>query len=179
MSPAKGAVFDFEPGRAHREIDRRVIRHVEKQHLRRGGDQRPFEMGDLARQPFLKQLAQRRANRAKPPQRDGHDRAGESDVARVEAAKPGRDRARRKTLFERMGFADDVAQNGGGGETRGKPRMMLGLQSCGFRGAALPRPIERTVAVPWSVGPARRGVQIHALLGASTIKKGGFRSKSL
>ena len=105
-------------------------------------------MGNLTRQAFVEKFAQSRANGAKPAQRDRHDRPSEANVARVEAAKAGRNGARRKTLFKRMQLADDIADDGGGGETGGKPRMLLGLESRGFRGAALPRPIECAFAVP-------------------------------
>ena len=168
MSASEGRGLRLEPRGADGEIDGGVIRHVEKQELGRGGDQRPFEMGGQARQALVEQLAQSRANGAKTAQRDGRDRAREGNVARIEASQSGGNGSGRKTLFEGMGFADDVAEDGGGGEARGKPGMLLGFQSRGLRGAPLPRPIERAFAIPWSVGPARRGVQTHALLGAST-----------
>ncbi len=113
----------FQPRGAHGEIDRGVIGDVEKQDLGAARDQDPFEHAAIAREAFLDQLAQREADRAEAAQGDGDDGAGEAAIAFVEADEPRRRGVGREFLVQRMAALHDVAQDRGGGDARGKPRM--------------------------------------------------------
>ena len=72
--------------RLHREVDRRMVGRIEKQDLRRGDDERPFERAAALGHAFFQSPRQRLADRAEPAQRDGGDRARQPPVPRVEAA---------------------------------------------------------------------------------------------
>ena len=89
------------------EVDRRMIGRIEKQDLRRGDDEHPFEGAAALRHPPFHPPRQRLADRAEPAQRNGRDRARERPVARVEAARAQRkvggepllERARKRQRF--------------------------------------------------------------------------------
>ncbi len=82
----KGRTLAVEANRAHREVDRRVVRDVEEQDLRGGDDQRPFDLGRLARQALLQPVGDSRPHGAEAPQGRGDDGARQGAVARVEVA---------------------------------------------------------------------------------------------
>ena len=84
-----------------------MIGRIEKQDLRRGDDEHPFEGAAALRHALFHPPRQRLADRAEPAQRDGRDRARERPVARVEAARAQRkvggepllERARKRQRF--------------------------------------------------------------------------------
>ena len=83
--PGERGARGVRPRRPHGEIDRRVIGRVEKEDLRRAGNQRPFQHAAALRHALVELLRQRLADRAEPSEGDGGDRAGERRIARIEA----------------------------------------------------------------------------------------------
>ena len=84
-----------------------MIGRIEKQDLRRGYDEHPFEGAAALRHPPFHPPRQRLADRAEPAQRNGRDRPRERPVARVESARAQRkvggepllERARKRQRF--------------------------------------------------------------------------------
>ena len=74
-----------------REVDGRMIGRIEKQDLRRGDDERPFEGAAALRHPLFHPPRQCLADRAEPAKRDRRDRARQRPVAGVEAARAQRE----------------------------------------------------------------------------------------
>ena len=103
--------------RLDREVDRRMVGRVEKQDLRRGDDQRPFQRAAALGHAFFQPPRQRLADRAEPAKRDGGDRARQRPVARVEAA-PMQRKVGGEPLIERT----RQSQGFGDGARRGDPR---------------------------------------------------------
>ena len=124
---AKGALLVSSRVGAHGEIHRRVIGDVEKQDLGAARDQDPFEHAAIAREAFLDQLAQGEADRSEAAQADCDDGAGKAAIAFFEADEPRRRGVGREFLVQRMAALHDVAQDRGGGDARGKPRMREGI----------------------------------------------------
>ena len=84
----EGRRAGVEPRRADRQIHRGVIRDIEKQQLRRRHDQNPFERPGSFGQALFQKAAERLADRAQTPKRDGRDRSRQRAIARVEPGGP-------------------------------------------------------------------------------------------
>ena len=72
----------------HREVDRGVIGHVEKQDLRGANQQGRFNPRRFGRRAALEQTAEQMAQGAEPAQRRADDVARQSAVALREQAEP-------------------------------------------------------------------------------------------
>ena len=124
-----------EPRRLDGEIDRGVVGQVEKQDLRRRGDEDPFERSGPSRQSFEHMQRERLADRAEAAHGDHGDRARQRAVARVE---PGEARIRLgggETFVERPLKCQCVGDRLGGGEARRQTGRRLGGGGGGPRGA--------------------------------------------
>jgi hypothetical protein len=66
---------------AHRKVDSRMVRHVEKQDLRRTDEERGLDPRRLARKPAAEPVGDQPAQGAEPAQHGGDDAADERPVA--------------------------------------------------------------------------------------------------
>jgi hypothetical protein len=148
-----GRVFCLKTGHADSKIDGGVIGNVEKKNLCRRRDQRPFEVGGLARQTCLQKGGQGGTDGAKPAKRDGDNRARQGDVARFQTAKPREDRRPRKTLVERVGSGDDIVQDRRRRKTRSKAGALLALPTSTFTRSQVVWAALRNHAATPPVGP--------------------------
>ena len=123
----------FEPHNADGKIDRRVIRYVQKQDLRRGDDDSSFDLRGLARQAALQEPVDRLSDRTETPERDGDDGADEGAVARINAGQPIGDGRCGQTLVKRVTIRDDIVQKRRGGGSGEKSGMTLCLAPLCFR----------------------------------------------
>ncbi len=170
----------IEPRGADREIDRGVVGRVEEEDLRACRDQNPFERPAISRQSFFDQLAQGEPDRAQPPQARRWRWIAPSPRSRSSrpVTREGVASAR-KALVKIVAALDDVADDGGGGDPRGKAGMGHGfagrmlmlmgpslvLSGAAFAGAA-EGPAEIMIYSPRDlVGVARRRVSIMNLPG--------------
>ena len=97
--------------RAHRQIDRRVIGHIEKKNLRRAGDENPFQHGGFARHAALEELVHGLAQGAEAAHRHGDDGAREGAVARLEARQLLVRLVAGEALVDGMTGVDDVGEH--------------------------------------------------------------------
>ena len=126
-----------EPRRPDGEIDRGVVGQVEKQDLRRRGDEDPLERSGPSRQSLEHMQRQRLADGAEAAHGDHGDRARQRAVARVE---PGEARIRLgggEALVERPLKCQRVGDRLGGGEAR---------RQAGRRSRAAAAPVRATRA---------------------------------
>ena len=85
----------------HREIDRGMVGHFEKQNLRRADQERGLDPRRLRRQPLLEKRPKQMAQGAEPAQHDGNDRPRQPAVAIGERRKR-RGRGARIGAFEHL-----------------------------------------------------------------------------
>ena len=92
------AILAREP---HREIDRGMVGHFEKQNLRRADQERDLDPRRLRRQPLLEQRAEQMPQGAEPAQHHGNDRPRQPAVA-IGQRRQRRGRSARIGAFEHL-----------------------------------------------------------------------------
>jgi hypothetical protein len=125
----EGRALGVEPGGADGKINRGMVRNIEEKNLGARRNEQPFEWAAIARQSFFDQLTQSQTDGAQTSQGDGSDGARQASVAIVESTQPRWGRVSGKTVVERVAALDDVKDDGGGGDPRGKAGMQQGLAS--------------------------------------------------
>ncbi len=124
---------------AHREIDGGVVRHVEKQDLRRTDEKRGLDPRRLSRKPAAQAVADQPAQRAQPAQHGRDDAADERPVALRECGETPSGLGPVELLVERPAADEHRFQKLGGDAARCKARRRAtslrarGVSACQIR----------------------------------------------